>query len=166
MNKKIAIAVAALMIVALATPAVMAENVGYSATVTTPANVYIYFANGQFGTILAGTSTEITNSLTLTNSGTAAADVSARFTSNVGTTYGLVETTLTYVIEGTNFYIGTNGNEVPLNNVNVGYPNIPLGPSNQVPGLGSVNYDAALGVPTGQPPGVYTGNVELTYTSV
>ena len=162
MENKIAIVMAmtALMVAALAAPIVMAEDVEYTASVVT-SNIVVAQMNTAFGDLLAGASNELSPSLNLTNSGGAAADVDAKFTTNVGGLFGLVSGT--DVIGGSNFEIGTDGNEAALNDVG---SDTALGPNNQVPAGSSVNYDAILTVPGSQAVGSYTGNVRLTFTAV
>ena len=161
MNNKLAIAIVALMVAALAAPAVMAADVSYSASVVT-SDVIVTPVNTAFGDLLAGTSKEITGSLTLDNNGAAAADVDAKFTTPTGgPTYGLDSGT--NVIGGSNFQIGTNGNEVTLNDAGT---DTPLGVNIRVPASGSVDYDAILDVPSGQAAGSYLGTVQLTFTAV
>ena len=159
MKNKITIAIVALMVAALVAPGVMAD-VTYTATVVT-SSVTIAQTGTAFGDLLAGGTKEISPSLTLTNSGGAAADVDAKFTSNDGTTYGL--TSASNVIGGSNFQIGTDENEVTLSNED---SNTALGSSNQVPAIGYVDYDAILTVPGDQVAGSYTGIVQLTFTAV
>ena len=161
MKNKITIAIVALMVAALVAPGVMAADVSYSASVVT-SDVIVTPLNTAFGDLLAGTSKEITNSLTLANSGGADADVDAKFTTPTGgPTYGLDSGT--NVIGGSNFKIGTDGNEVTLKDAGT---DIALGSNNQVPADGSASYDAILDVPSGQTPGVYSGIVQLTFTAV
>lgn len=163
MENKIVIAMVALMVAALAAPMVMADDdVEYTVSVVT-SNIVVAQVNTAFGELLAGASKELSPSLNLTNSGGAAADVDAKFTSTTATpsTYGLVSGT--DVIGGSNFQIGTDGNEVALNDAG---SDIELGPYNQVPAGSSVDYDAILTVPGSQAVGSYTGNVRLTFTAV
>ena len=161
MENKIAIAMAALMVVALAAPAVMAHDANYSATVTGTANVAVTLNDGTFGGVAAGTETEITDSLELNNTGNAAADVSAKFITNVSGNHGLVNAS--NVIGADNFKIGTDGNETALNPDG---SDKPLGIDNRVPALQIRNYDAKLNVPVGQALGSYSGTVRLTFISV
>lgn len=161
MENKLVIAIAALMVVALAAPVVMAADVSYSASVVT-SDVIVTPVNTAFGDILAGTSKEITDSLTLSNSGGAAANVDAKFTTPTGgPTYGLVSGA--DVMGGSNFQIGTDMNEVTLDDIGT---DIVLGASNQVPAGGSASYDAILAVPSGQAAGSYEGTIQLTFTAV
>lgn len=161
MENKLAIAIAALMMVALAAPAVMAADVSYTASVVT-SDVVVTQVGTAFGDLLAGTSKEITGSLTLTNNGGAAADVDAKFTTPTGgSTYGLIS--VADVIGGSNFQIGTDGNEITLNDAGT---DTALGINNQVPASGSASYDAILAVPASQAVGNYAGTVQLTFTTV
>ena len=161
MENKLVIAIAALMVVALAAPVVMAAEVSYTASVVTSSVTVTTPGGTAFGNLLAGTTNEITNSLTLTNGGGAAADVDAKFIGNVSGLHGLISGT--NVIGAGNFSLGTNENETAL--INDG-TNIALGVNNRVPASGSVDYDAILAVPAGQAVASYTGTVQLTFTAV
>lgn len=162
MENKMAIAIVALMVAALAAPVVMAADVPYSATVGSGQNTAVTINNASFGSLTAGsTGNEILNSLTLTNDGNVAASVSATFTTVVGTTYGLEDTTDTYVIGGSKFKIGVNTYELALDDT--ASPTA-LGSDNNVPADSSVNYDAILDVPSGQHATAYTGTVQLTFS--
>jgi hypothetical protein len=160
MENKLVIAIAALMVVALAAPVVMAADVSYTASVVT-SDVTVTTNSAAFGDLLAGTSKEITGSLTLANTGGAAADVDAKLIDNVSGLHGLISGT--NVIGAGNFSLGTNENETAL--INDG-TNIALGVNNRVPASGSVDYDAILTVPAGQAVASYTGTVQLTFTAV
>ena len=162
MENKIAIvmAMAALMVAALAAPMVMADNVQYTVSVVT-SDIVVTQMDTAFGELLAGASNELSPSLNLTNSGGAAADVDAKFTTNVTGFFGLVSGA--NVIGASNFSIGTDGNETALNNAGT---DTALGASNQIPAGSSVDYDAILTVPGSQAVGSYTGNVRLTFTAV
>jgi hypothetical protein len=162
MENKIAIVMAmtALMVAALAAPIVMADDVEYTVSVVT-SDMVVAPINTAFGDLLAGASKELSSSLNLTNSGGAAADVDAKFTTNVSGLYGLVSGT--DVIGAGNFSIGTDGNEDALNDAG---SDTALGLNNQVPAGSSVYYDAILTVPASQAVGSYTGNVRLTFTAV
>ena len=161
MKNKITIAIVALMVAALVAPGVMAD-VTYTATVVT-SSVTIAQTGTAFGDLLAGGTKEISPSLTLSNSGGAAADVDAKFTSTTATpsTYGLVSGT--NVIGGSNFKIGKNTFETALLDT---LTDTSLGDDNRVPASGSVDYDAILDVPGDQAAGSYSGTVQLTFTAV
>jgi hypothetical protein len=163
MENKMAIAIVALMVAALAAPAVMAaENVEYSATVGTGQNTAVTIIDAGFGTVAAGsTGNEIEDSLTLTNTGNADASVSATFTTFVGTTYGLKDTTDTYVIGGSKFKIGVDTKEAALDDT---VDTTALGSDNNVPANSAVDYDAILDVPAGQYATAYAGTVQLTFS--
>lgn len=164
MNKKIGIAMAALMMAALVAPVVMAAD--YTATVLAGQNTAVAVGEGgvAFGSILQGNSNTLTTSLVLTNSGGVAAAVSAAFTTLVSPTYGLVDTatTPTLVIPASNFELGTTGNLVGLLDAGTSQA---LGTSNNVLAATSVNYDARLTVPSTQAAGAYSGTVELAFAN-
>ena len=159
MEKKIAIALAALMVAALAAPAVMAATVDYSATVTGGQNTAIDGTpNGAFGSVKTGSILDanvIANSVTLNNTGTDAAIVNAKFTTSVGGIYGLNSTI--NVIGGSNFTLG-NSSFPMLSNANVDTQ------LDGVPAEATVVYHAKLQVPAGQALGSYTGTVQLTFS--
>ena len=160
MENKLAIAIVALMVVALAAPAVMADDVGYSATVGTGQSTSVTASDGAFGNVNAGSDfadNVKADSITCQNVGNADASVNASFLSNVsGTTYGLVNAS--NVIGGSNFKLGNStfnaltdsGAEVTL--------------SDGVPAASTVTYDAKLKVPAGQAAGAYTGTVQLIFS--
>ena len=159
MEKKIAIALAALMIAALVAPAVMADNVPYSATVTGGQSTTVTTSNGAFGSVKTGSGFDtnvITASINCTNVGTDAASVDAKFISNSGTTYGLVNGT--NVIGGSNFQLGN----ATFNALNDGGTDVSL--TDGVPAEANVAYHAKLQVPAGQALGSYTGTVQLTFS--
>ena len=160
MEKKIAIALAALIVAALVAPAVMAANVPYSATVTGGQSTTVTSSNGAFGSVKTGSGFEtnvITASINCTNLGTDAASVAAKFLTNNGTTYGLVNDT--NVIGGSNFKLGI----ATFNALNDGGTDVTL--TDGVPAGGAtVAYHAKLQVPAGQALGSYTGTVQLTFS--
>lgn len=162
MKNKIAIVMAmtALMVAALAAPMVMAADEEYTVSVVT-SDIVVAPIDKEFGDLLAGASNELSPSLNLTNNGGAAADVDAKFTTNVSGFHGLVNAT--DVIGAGNFSIGTDGNEMALNNDGSDQP---LGINNRVLAGKTISYDAILDVPTGQMVGSYSGNVRLTFTAV
>ncbi|MCK5217324.1 MAG: hypothetical protein KAJ93_06030 [Methanosarcinales archaeon] len=166
MENKLVIAIVALMVAALAAPAVMAATVNYEASVVTSSVTVTTPGGTTFGDLLAGTTdNEITGSLTLANNGGADAIVDAKFTTNDGEatpTYGLT-TTSNNVIGGNHFKIGTDGYEFALSYED---SDTALGSDNQVPAGESVSYNAILDVPSGQAPGIYSGTVQLTFTAV
>ena len=156
----IAIAIVALMVAALAAPVVMADdNVSYTASVGSEANVIVSSSDGAFGSISAGATYTKSPSINLTNSGNAVGTVTAEFTTSYGTTptYGMVLDTNTGIpadkltIDGE--IMQNNADPVTLTSV----------PANDGTNDGTVSYDAVLTVPAGQTPGTYTGNVLLTF---
>lgn len=156
MNNKLVIAIAALMMAALATPAVIADPVDYSATVISGQSTSVTASNGAFGDVASPSvfaDNEITDSITCQNVGNADATVSAAFTTNDGTTYGL--TSATDVIGGSNFQLGVD----TLNDAGTG---VTL--TGGVPATSTVTYNARLQVPSGQTGGLYGGTVELTFS--
>ena len=159
MNNKLVIAIAALMVAALAAPAVIAD-VTYTATVVT-SDVSVEIIDANFGDLLAGTSKLISPSLNLTNSGGAAANVTAEFTTFYGsTTYGMPLNTTVGIpaasvkIDGQT--MSNLGDPVSLNQV----------PAHSGGTDGQVFYSAELTVPPGQAAGIYSGNVLLIFTAV
>ena len=159
MEKKIAIALAALMVAALAAPVVMASDVPYSATVTGGQSTSVTTSNGAFGSVKTGSDFDtnvITASINCTNLGTDAASVAAKFITNVETTYGLVNDT--NVIGGSNFQLGN----AIFNALNDEGTDVML--TDGVPAGANVAYHAKLQVPAGQALGSYTGTVQLTFS--
>ena len=159
MEKKIAIALAVLMIAALAAPVVMADNVPYSATVTGGQSTTVTTSNGAFGSVETGSGFEtnvITASINCTNAGTDAASVAAKFLTNNGTIYGLVNDT--NVIGGSNFMLGN----ATFNALNDEGTDVML--TDGVPAGANVAYHAKLQVPAGQALCSYTGTVQLTFS--
>ena len=161
MENKITIAIVALMVAALVAPGVMAaESVGYSANVVT-SDVSVALNNGNFGNLLAGGNIVLSESLTLTNSGGAPADVSAKFTTDASGTYGLIGLTISNVIPAASVKIDGQtmsnlGDPVPLSQV----------PAHDGTNDGTVNYDAELTVPSSQAVDEYSGDVLLTFEAV
>ena len=157
MEKKIAIVIATLMMAALVAPAVMADDVEYSATVVT-CDISVTTDNIGFGNLVAGSDTNlIENSLYLHNIGGADCNVSAEFTtSNV--IYGL--TSDSDVIGGSNFSIGPSSGSLVLleNTADDTFIGSVLASNNE-------SYNANLKVPTGQATGFYNGTVQLTFTT-
>jgi len=155
----IAIAIVALMVAALAAPAVLAD-VDYTVSVVT-SEVYVDIIYADFGDLLAGGNNLIEDSLNLTNSGGAAAAVTAEFTTNnTANVYGLI-TASDYVIPAASVTIDEQtmsnlGDPVSLNQV----------PAHSEGTDGQVLYDAELTVPSPQATGDYTGNVLLIFTAV
>jgi hypothetical protein len=119
-------------------------------------NVVVTRNNVSFGNITRGGTREILASLTLQNTGTASANIQAKFINSSGATYGLVNAS--NVIGGSNFSIGPNTYETALSN-----GNFQTAISTLAPGA-TVNYDAILHVPIAQTQGNYAGTVEITWS--
>ncbi|MCK5397556.1 MAG: DUF2341 domain-containing protein, partial [Thermoplasmata archaeon] len=115
------------------------------------------FETGTPGTDF--TANTITLSFYLVNSGSIDADISAKFTSNYETTYGLVSGTST--IGGSNFKLGNATLDALLDNGN----SVDL--TDNVPGEDTQrNYEVQLRVPAGQDALSYSGAIELTFSDV
>ena len=119
-------------------------------------NVVVTQKNVSFGGITKGGTREILVSLTLQNTGTAPADIEAKFITNSGAIYGL--TNAANVIGGSNFSIGINESEKPLSDADVQTPISTLAADD------TVDYDAILLVPADQVAGDYGGTVQLTWS--
>ena len=159
MEQKIAIALAALRVAALAAPAVMAATVDYSATVTGGQNTAIDGTpNGAFGSVKTGSILDanvIANSVTLENTGTDEAIVNAKFTTSSSGIYGL--TNVSGVIGGSNFTLGnTTWPLLKDTDLNTQLDGVPAGEIKI--------YKAKLQIPAGQALGSYTGTVQLTFS--
>jgi len=158
MENKLAITIVALMVVALAAPAVMADDTAtYSATVSGAANVVVTPGSDgtAFGDLLAGETETLTDSLILTNNGNAPAKVEAKFTTVDGD-YGLTGLTSGNVIPGTKFKLGGIALKATDDQTEITASLAGSG--------GTVTYSAELDVPVGQAADVYDGNVLLTFT--
>ena len=148
MENKLAITIVALMVAALAAPAVMADSVNYDATVLTGQDTSVTTGFGEFGNILAGTDGIIATSLVLTNDGDWEATVTA---SSIG---------LADVAE-----IGPTLTDLVLTKDSIDY-SVVFGPTaldNIAPLGGSATYGATLAVPLGQTAGTYSGTVDLVF---
>jgi len=158
MKNKITIAIVALMVTVLAAPLVMAADVSYTANVGSTANVVVDpSSDSSFGSVSAGSTHEKENSIILKNSGNVVGTVDAQFTTNRSASeHGMVSES--DVILADNLTIDgeimqNNGDSVSLNSV----------PAHDGTIDGTVIYNATLTVPVGQTPGIYTGNVQLTF---
>ena len=133
-------------------------TIAYNGTFTCEApapNVAVTVNNASFGTMLAGNHQELTVSLTLNNTGTASANITAVFKTNVTGTYGLNGTSGNNIIPGTNFELGLDGDEKALTNTTATtfISTLPAGVE--------VTYAAILAVPAGQTADDYSGIMEL-----
>lgn len=158
--KKQYVGVVLLALIAMATIAMptFADNVGYNATVASGQSTSVVASNGSFGTILAGQSKIINNSVTLNNTGDVNATVSAKFNDSRSGVYGLVSGS--NVIGAGNFSLAKSpsGSWTALNNSG-GNVQVAIAPSN-----GTITIlDARLSVPTNQTAGAYNGTVILTF---
>lgn len=117
-------------------------------------NVVVTVNNASFGTMLAGNRQELNVSLTLNNTGTVDANITAVFKTDVSSVYGL-NGTGENIIQGTNFELGPDGDEKALTNTTAKtvISTILAGET--------VDYDAILAVPAGQAADDYRGIVEL-----
>lgn len=121
------------------------------------ANVAVVVNNAVFSTVLAGSTNEILISLTLTNTGTAPANIEAVFTTNDGNgVYGL-DGTGTNIIPGDNFKLGPDGSEKTLTSTTTGSIICTLDVGQ------SLDYDAILIVPAGQSADDYLGTIQLSW---
>ena len=115
------------------------------------------FENGNSGTDFGDNT--ITLSFYLVNSGSIDADISAKFTTNYETTYGLVSGTST--IPGSNFKLGNATLDTLLDT------DTSVDLTDDVPGEDTQrNYEVQLRVPAGQSALSYSGTVELTFSDV
>ena len=159
MKNKLAIAIVALMVAALAAPLVMADDVPYTATVTSGQSTSVTASIGTFSDVECPSDFDdnvITNSITCENVGNAAASVAAKFTTGDGTTYGLTKGS--DVIGGSNFQLG----DLTFDTLNDAGSDVTL--TDGVPATSTVTYDAKLKVPSGQASGSYGGTVQLTFS--
>lgn len=131
------------------------SSVLYTVTVYAGQSTELTINLADFGNMKRGDTSEIIDSLTLTNNGDMDASVDAVFTTNVSATYGMVSGINT--IPGNNFLLGEDGKEKPLT---IDGTNVYIG---IVPANGVVDYDAILSIPNDAVTGAYTGDVEVTY---
>lgn len=121
------------------------------------ANVAVVVNNAGFSTVLAGSTNDIPISLTLTNTGTAPANIEAVFTTNNSSgVYGL-NGTGTNIIPGNNFKLGPDGSEQTLTSTTTRTLICTLGAGQ------SLDYDAILLVPLGQTADDYIGTIQLSW---
>ena len=114
------------------------------------------FDNGTPGSDF--TDNTITLSFYLINSGSIDADVSAKFITNQGAVFGLVDDGSS-IIPGSNFKLGNSTLDALLDNGN----SVDL--TDDVPGEDTqINYEVQLRVPAGQSALAYSGTIELTFS--
>ena len=121
------------------------------------ADITVTVNDTSFSNILAGSTNEIPISLTLTNTGTASANIEAVFTTNNGGgIYGL-DGTGTNIISGDNFKLGPDGSEQTLTSTTERTLICTLGAGQ------TLDYDAILIVPAGQSADDYLGTIQLSW---
>ena len=151
MENKLAITIVALMVAALAVPAVMADPtpVGYSANVKSGQTISATLHEGTFDDVLQGGTSTITGSLTLTNS---------------GDWPGLVK------VSGADF-VGVPSGSMPIGSLAINSQAITTTATDLVTldaaggTTPTVTYDAALTVPVDQDAGAYTTTVNLEFSN-
>lgn len=147
-------------------PAVLGDPVdSYTVEVSSGQSTSITATNDvDFGVLNPGTDdNEIEDSFTLTNVGNTDCTVSATFSTNVDSFYGLVNTT--YVIGGGNFSmrntVGTTPTYVDLDNL-VGATSMTT--NNDVLADAATDvWSVTLDIPSGQYAAIYSGTVQLTF---
>ena len=169
---KIAIALAVMMVAAaMVVPAVMGDDVAYSATVLAGQDTVICpepVPDGVFGDVLVGQSCSINPSFALKNIGGWNAIVEAAFNTNgTGTAlgiYGLVGTDTTNVIPGTAVALEAVGLTGVKTYLTIDGSDTVIPPN--LPDDGSCyNYNAHLDVPGNAVADTYTGNVVLSFSN-
>ena len=164
-TKKIAIALAVMIVAATAAPAVMGDgDVGYTATIGAGQNTVLTVLTGAFGTVSTpSTDNHVDDTFKLNNNGNKAAQVKAKFTTNVSDVYGL--TNASNVIGGSNFSLRAD-DDISLTNDTLNDLGTDVTLTYQVPDDGQDhNYDAWLDVPSLMDEGTYAGNVRLTFVT-
>lgn len=138
---------------------VSADNISYSATIETGANVVITSLSTSFsGCSPGGNCTAIANSLRIQNLGNAIpiTGLNVSFLTNISTIYGLNSSS--NIINGTNFrlnntvLLATNLSKEIVANTSI-TSNIDF------------NISAGLSIPAGQTAGTYTGTVLISWTN-
>jgi hypothetical protein len=181
MTKKILVASAVMMVVAaMAAPAAMGDEAAYTATVTGQQNTVITVGPTAFPPKLAGETTTISDSLTLTNSGNEDASVKAKFTTDcdeggaVTDDFGLDNNNAgagSECIAASNFAmgdtIGTPATMIALKNDGTDATISNGADANKVPKAvggtpGEIKYDVQLDIPAGQAADNYYGSVEIS----
>jgi hypothetical protein len=168
MNKKVAFALAMMMVAMVAAPAITGQVAPppvesppeYTVTVLSGCQVTIWLVNTDFGNILAGNSAELTPTFTLTNEGDWNATVEAKFVTNHSAIWGMQSDG--NMIPGTNFGLKLNGTQ--------GYTNLANSDTDtlippDVPANNTYSYDAQLTVPASQATGFYNGTIQLTFSN-
>lgn len=172
-TKKIAVALAVMVVAAMAAPAAMGVDPIYVVSVITGQCTTTLVNDANFGNVMRGSVNTIYNSLNLTNIGDWDAGVKAKCSDNSsagGDTYGLIGTNDTVgnpvYIGGGNLALGNGANNL-VSLLNDGADAIiddGTG-NNTVPAGGNIAYDAQLNVPTNQTVDSYSGLVTITFTN-
>jgi len=135
-------------------------DMDYAVSVGGSQNTALQSINTSFGNAAPGTdftNNTISTMYSLINSGNVNANVSALFTTNYSTTYGLVNGT--EVIGGSNLKIGNSTLDALTDNGN------PVTLTDEVPATNTtLNCGAQLRIPSSQPALDYSGIVELTFS--
>ena len=155
-----------IMIGMLLLPGAMCATVdAYTVEVSSGQSTSITATNDvAFGALTTGTDdNEIANSFSLTNVGNTDCTVSATFSTNVSTIYGLTNTT--YVIGGGNFSMNNTDGATPtyvdLDNLETVTS---MTTSNDVEADAVADvWSVTLDIPASQYAAIYTGTVELTF---
>ena len=137
------------------------DYVDFSVTVNAIQNTQLTNVDSTFESALAGsdfTDNVISVAFSLENTGSLNAIISAKFTTDYGGTYGLINDTT--AIGGSNFKIGNESFDTMLDNGNL----VQL--TDGVPGSGGQkNYGVQLKIPAAQDALLYTGIIELTFST-
>ena len=130
-------------------------------TVTSGQDTSITTSNAiNFGSLAPGGNNTVTDAFGLTNDGNVVGHVGATFTTDVGSIYGL--TNSTYVIGGANVSMQGPGTLTALDNL---APDTDMGGDNDVAADAVEDmWDIKLNVPVGQYPAIYNGTVEITFS--
>lgn len=147
-------------------PAVMGEAVdAYTVTVSSGQSTSITTTTDvDFGALVPGTDdNEIADSFSLTNVGNTDCTVSATFSTNVSTTYGLTNTT--YVIGGGNFSMNNTDGSTPtyVDLDNLASATSMTTDNDVVADAAADVWSVTLDIPSGQYAAIYSGTVQLTF---
>lgn len=162
----VSISMVLIMIGLLLLPSAMCATVdAYTVEVSSGQSTSITDTNDvAFGALTTGTDdNEISNSFSLTNVGNTNCTVSATFSTNVSTIYGL--TNSTYVIGGGNFSMNNTDGATPTY---IDLDNLAsvtsMTTDNDVESDASPDvWSVTLDIPASQYAAIYTGTVELTF---
>ena len=113
-----------------------------------------------FGSLSPGANNTVTDAFQLTNAGNDVGHVSAAFTTNVSTMYGMTNAS-TYVIGGGNVSMNGSGSLVALDNTAT--PKAMTGNDVAADNIADV-WNVKLNIPVGQTSAYYTGTIELTFS--